>query len=96
MKPIFILPTGYAARNMELALTKSRDGWYFVGEANGYTVPARKPNGNLFFDGEPMKTRQDAAIMARALEFPTYKVWNGRKRAYDGAGEITLATARIA
>lgn len=94
MKPIFTLPAGYTARDMEFALTKDRKGWKFVGHADGYSVPARKANGDLFFDGEPMKTRQDAARMAWALDFPPYKVWNGRKRAYDGVGEIIRAEPR--
>jgi hypothetical protein len=95
MKPIFTLPTGYAERDMEFALTKDRKGWKFVGHADGYTVPARKPNGDLFFQGDALETRQDAAIMARALDFPPYKVWNGRKRKYDGIGEIIRAFPRV-
>lgn len=94
MKLVFTLPAGYVARNMELALTKTRKGWSFVGHADGYSVPARKANGELLFNGDVLATRQDAALMARALDLPAYKVWNGRKRSYDGTGAIFLATAR--
>ncbi len=92
MTPQFILPHGYDERMMELALTKSYGGWKFVGRDGRFTVPARKPNGDLFFKGEALKTKQDAAIMARALGFPAYAIWNGRKGSYDGQGAVLPAT----
>lgn len=97
MTPIFILPTGYVTRTVELILSRAAyptKGWRFYGrDHQGYGVPAREG------DGKPIivfKSRDDARQYARAWELPAYAIWNGRRRAYDGKGAEFIARARDA
>lgn len=95
MQPVFIMHSGYVSREVEFVLGRERKGWKFYGrDHQGYLIPARKPNGDLLFQGAALDSRQDAAIMARALDLPAYAVWNGRKRSYDGTGAKFTAHAR--
>lgn len=95
MTPRFILPSGYAPRDMELVLSREIKGWKFYGrDAQGYCVPARNHRHEPLCDNVIFATKGEAAIMARALNLPAYAIWNGRKRAYDGKGEIIRAFPR--
>lgn len=97
MTPRFILPSGYTPRDMQLVLSRSsnRKGWQFFGRDHmGYCVSARDYNHALLRDGAVFPTKEEAAIVARSLNLPAYATWNGRKRCYDGAGEIIRAYPR--
>lgn len=96
MTPKFILPAGYQTRTVRFVLSRERNGWRFYGESNGYAVRARNPAGELLCNGDVFATRQDAAIMARALSLPAYATWNSRKRRYDGTAAEFVAVARDA
>lgn len=97
MTPQFILPNGYAAREMTLSLSRDSNGkgWRFFGVSDeGYSVRARNAKGEFICEGLAFANKQEAAIMARALELPPYAVWNGRKRRYEGEGAKFMAYAR--
>lgn len=97
MTPRFILPSGYTPRDMQFVLSRSSNlkGWQFFGrDQHGYCVPARNHHHELLCNGEIFATKSEAAIMARALNLPAYAIWNGRKRSYDGKGEIIRAYPR--
>jgi hypothetical protein len=98
MTPRFILPANYAERDMMLVLSRSNNGkgWKFYGHADGYSVPARNHRHEVLCAGTEFATKAEAAMMARALNLPAYAIWNGRKRRYDGQGEIIRAYPRNA
>ncbi len=95
MTPRFILPTGYAERDMMLVLSRCGKGWKFYGrDADGYSVRAMNHEHKPLCNNAEFATKQEAAIMARALNLPRYAIWNGRKRCYEGQGEIIRAYPR--
>lgn len=101
MTPTFTLPSGYKSREVEFVLAPAnypKRGWQFFGRdaANRYSTPARNSRGAVLCSGDSFATRDEAAMIARALGLPAYAVWNGRKRAFVGTGAKFTAHARDA
>jgi hypothetical protein len=96
MTPKFYLPTNYTSREVEFVLSRDTPrGWRFYGrDKNGYCIRALNAKGEPLCNGEKFATKQDAAIMARALDLPAYAIWNSRTRSYDGEGAKFLVHAR--
>lgn len=96
MVPTFTLPAGYTGRFMRLVLTRASNGkgWKFMGEADGYAVPARRASGLDLSEGMVFPSRKRAAEFAYTYSLPAYATWNGRTRAYVGHAFTAWAEPR--
>lgn len=78
------LPANYESRLMFLVLWKNGKKWSFCMRSDaGLIVPlhAIPPHGAA--NNKGFKRQKDALAFAKTNGFPSFAVWNGRKRAYE-------------